>query len=195
MERVGVRPNEISQPMRAFLLACLFLSACPKAPQSALQVEFASPEELPVAAKLSEGCNQEEAEQLSVFIGLLPPWDKERPPAMLELGLALEKSDEVVCLKAAKRVFFELAMVYPNQRESLRATLEVGAISQHLKEPADQLEAILSRYENREARLVEIAKSDPGERGIAFLRAYGGESADALIVNYTSWLRRGAPPE
>jgi hypothetical protein len=114
---------------------------------------------------------------------------------MLELGFALEDGKTPQCLQAAKQIFFELSMAYPNQKEALRATLEVGAISFFLQEPAKELEDILSRYADRNARMLEIAKSASSEKAVAFLRTYGKEQAGELVVAYTAWLRRGSPIE
>jgi hypothetical protein len=160
-----------------------------------LPIEYASAELKPTPSDLLQGCSPPEALQLRAFLGLLPPWDKERPPTMLALGFALEGGKTPECMQAAKQLFFELSMAYPNQKEAKRATLEVGAISLFVQEPAKELEQILGQYADRNARLLEVSKSTSSEKAIAFLRTYGGDQAGELIVAYTMWLRRGAPSE
>jgi hypothetical protein len=178
------------------LLSVISLVSChPKSPPPTLPTEYASAAPKPAPADLLQGCSPPEALQLRSFLGLLPPWDKERPSTMLALGFALEESKTPECLQAAKQMFFELSIAYPNQREARRATLEVGAISLFLQEPAVELEQILGQYANRSARLLEVSKSTSSEKAVAFLRTYGGEQAGELIAAYTAWRLRGGPLE
>jgi hypothetical protein len=178
------------------LLSVFLLSSChPMSAPPTLPTEYASAAPKPAPADLLQGCTPPEALQLRSFLSLLPPWDKERPPTMLALGFALEDGKTPECLQAAKRLFFELSVAYPNQKEALRATLEVGAISFVVQEPAKELEQILAQYTDRSARLLAVAKSASSEKAIAFLRAYGGEQAGELIAAYSAWLRRGAPSD
>ena len=184
-----------NQLMRGLLAVISLVSCHPKSAPPTLPTEYASAQPKPAAADLLQGCSPPDALQLRSFLGLLPPWDKERPSTMLALGFALEDGKTPECLQAAKQLFFELSLAYPNQKEARRATLEVGAISFFLQEPAKELEQILGQYADRGARLLEVSKSASSEKAVAFLRTYGGEQTGDLITAYTAWLRRGGPSE
>lgn len=134
------------------------------------------------------GCQTEETRGFLSLLTLLPPWDREYPKAMSELGFVLEESKETNCLQAAKALFIELALAYPAREEALRATLEVGALLLYLKEPAEGLEKLLV-FPERGARLLEVAKISPPEKAVVFLKTFGGAQAESLLSSYLSWLR------
>src|SRR5689334_2132518 len=150
----------MSKASQISLIAMVALFACRPAPVSEPFAEVVfSTKPTPAPADILMGCETQEAISYRSLLVLLPPWDQEYPKSMLDLGFTLEETKETRCLQAAEAMFLELALAYPNRKEALRATLEVGALSLYLKEPSAQLDRVLAPYADRGARLLEAAKT------------------------------------
>lgn len=177
-------------------LLMLLLAACrvPGAPPPAAPEppRLSSEGPLPAPDDLLGGCPDEEGARLVAYLGLLPPWEDERPEEMLRLATLLTRRETEPCLRAARALYAELAQAYPNEEEAPTALLRLGLLMLRLGEAVPPFEAILSAYPDRDAALLAAATLTNPEEALAFLRAFGGERGPALVASYLQRLRRGS---
>jgi hypothetical protein len=155
---------------------------------------------MPAGASLVGGCAPQDAglaseiSQRAALLGILPPWDRERPEEMFALAEALGASPEAACQEAAQALYVEIVLAYRAHPKALGSFALAGLLSARRKEAQPALVALLGQERNAGELLVQAALllySEDDAR--LLLQTYGGPEVVALLNAYQGRRVAAAP--